>query len=331
MTHDPNWTLLARFVAGECTSAEAGEVLARAMADPEYRELLESSRRAWTVSGNAGARMRTDAAWTRVRRRMDARPFPGRRLAIAAVVVMVVAGGAVGVALRMTPGLGDSPPAMRELATRQGQRARVRLPDGTRVVLGPESRLTVPGRFTGPTRSVALVGEGYFAVTPDASHPFVVRAGNTVTRVLGTQFDLRAYPTESTVAVVVAEGRVGFRRADMRESGATLILPGELGELTAGADQVVKRTVDVGLRTGWQVGRLTFQDARLSDVANQLERWYGRPVRVSGAALGERRLTASFHDQPIDEVVAIVAASLGLEVADSAGVYRFAARGRTRR
>ena len=91
--------------------------------------------------------------------------------------------------------------------TAVGQRDSVRLPDGTRVVLGPGSRLAVDQGYGTSHREVGLRGEAYFDAQHGGAHPFVVRAGNATVRDVGTVFAIHSDPGDG-VRVVVASGAV---------------------------------------------------------------------------------------------------------------------------
>ena len=352
------WNKLARFVAGESSSAEQAEVRAWADEDATHVELLESSKETWAACGDARDRWDTAAAWQAVRERMEASagaPAPAKRpmlrglygstrrpatdsprnlaprqWAIAATLAAVTVGGSLGLGFWAGGRSARPRVAVEELITKKGERVEIRLSDGTRVTLAPESRLRVAPQAGQPTREVDLVGEAYFDVAADAEHPFVIVAGSTVTRVLGTEFGVRAYPSDSTVQVAVADGRVAFRASGTREADAVVLRPGELGRLEVGSDQITRQAVNLDAYLGWQQGRLAFDDTPLSQVAAQLERWYGIPVRIGDASLRSRRVTASFRDQPVDEVIAVVAATLGLEYVRVGQVYTFLPKDRVR-
>lgn len=101
------------------------------------------------------------------------------------------------------------------LTTPRGREYLLTLSDGTRVWLNTESQLRYPVQFTGERRTVYLVGEAYFDVHPDASHPFTVISGPAEVTVLGTSFNLRAYPEEDIVTT----------RADVRKGRRTKCAP----------------------------------------------------------------------------------------------------------
>lgn len=337
----PGWNTLARYVAGESSEAEKSQVLAWAATDPARRRFLKSVRRSWKAAAHPADVWNVDGALARVkssaregrgspgvtgaRSGTDGVPAgphrvsrfrPGSRLAVAAVLASVALSGAAYLGVRSIGGGGllgrDSQVAVQRLITEKGQRARVDLSDGTEVMLGPGSRIEMLPGFGGESREVRLAGEAYFDVVPDASRPFLVHVRGAVTRVLGTEFGIRAYPDDASVKVVVAEGTVSLR-STQSDSAAAIVHAGELGELPSLDGQVVTRTVDLDVHLGWRNGRLTFENAALSQVAKEIERWYGIPVRIGDASLQSRRLTASFRDQPIEAILEVVALTLELE------------------
>ncbi len=340
MESEINWEALARFVAGESPDEEHERILAWAEADARNRALLDSARKTWRASGVAASTWDAKAAWARVQPRLVEAPHdaqvlafrerwtarlgtrPARWLLAASVAALVTAGAAL-VAIRLWTQEGEVATA-QEFTTPNGGRATVRLADGSTVVLGPASKLSLSRRFGRPRREVVLTGEAYFQVFHDVSHPFVVRAGSAVTQVLGTQFDVRAYPEAGTVRVVVAEGRVSFASRTQPRQPAVL-LPGDLGELSAGG-AVTRRRVDPAIFLGWRQGILTFDDTPLNEVVAELVRWYGVQVRIGDPSLRSRRITASFRDQSVDEVTAVIAASLGLECVKIGDVRTFVAK-----
>ena len=321
---------VVRFVSGQASEIEAAQIRAAAAADPRLAEELRSLHGAWSAAGVPEPEFDTSVAWDRVEERIRAserrrrwvlpmswlgatlsaarNALAPRAPTLAGATLVLVAILAAYAALAR---FGGSPPGpMQELVTRKGERAEFRLADGTRVTVGPESRLHVPVRFGSTAREVHLSGQAFFDVTADRARPFRVHAGGAVTEVLGTEFNVRAYPEELEVAVVVAEGRVQLRPENAR--GGAVLTPGEIGEVAADSAMVRTRRVDVDQHLGWHQGRLVFDRTPLARVCADLERWYGIPVRVADPALGTLRVTASFTEQPLDEVVALIAASLEL-------------------
>ncbi|MBW3627673.1 MAG: FecR domain-containing protein [Gemmatimonadetes bacterium] len=345
MEHAQIWESLARHYAGESSETEERALMAWAAEDPTRREILETARQAWLAAGSAAEPWDPGGAWDRVQARLAPAPSaPGRpsrfarfqpsreveahafarRWAVAAIGAAMITGSLY---WTLTSPAGD-PAIAEELTTPKGERAHMRLSDGTRVILGPDSRLEIHADFERSAREVGLTGEAYFEVATDPRRPFIVNAGGTTTQVLGTEFDVRSYPADSVVRVVVGEGRVAFRPTAVGERGAAILSPGDLGELAAGSRKVSVRRVDPDRYIAWRNGKLAFDDAPLSQVAVELERWYGVPVQIADPSLRTRRLTASFRDQPVDEVIAVIAASLGLDFRKIGNMFTFFPKGR---
>src|SRR5207245_7963028 len=155
-----------------------------------------------------------------------------------------------------------APVAMREFTTARGQRAEMRLTDGTRILLSVDSKLRVPGDYGAAARDVYVDGEAYFEVTHDATKPFAVHAANALVRDLGTRFGVRAYAGEQRVRVVVAEGKVALRSVAAADTSnpAPELSTGELGRLDASGVLTLAQGVNVQRYLAWTEGRLAFHD-----------------------------------------------------------------------
>lgn len=238
------------------------------------------------------------------------RPAPRRAplLRWAAVVVLLAAGGAV--LMREVPFMSaESALIAGNVSTAVGQRATVRLGDGSVVTLGPQSTLAeVQG--SGRERRIELSGSAHFDVVRDESRPFVVVVGTAETRVLGTKFGVRGYGDE-TLEVVVESGRVSVR-ADASHEGVVLN-PGQLGTVERDGRVSVRSNVDVARRLSWREGSISFDGTPLRVVAAELERWYGTEVRIADPRISEYPLTATFTGADIGDVLTVTSRSLGIQ------------------
>lgn len=162
------------------------------------------------------------------------------------------------------------------LETSRGGEYILTLSDGTRVWLNAESQLRYPVKFTGKQRTVYLVGEAYFDVHPDTAHPFIVISGPAEITVLGTSFNLRAYP-EGDIVTTLVSGAV--QMAEKIGGQSVRLAPGEQGCLEKTNGYIItKRDVDTYLYTAWKDGRLVFRDIRLEELFTILARWYDLEV-----------------------------------------------------
>lgn len=152
----------------------------------------------------------------------------------------------------------------------RGGEFRLTLEDGTEVWLNSESELKYPAHFTGHERRVILSGEAYFEVAPDSRIPFIVMTSKMVTKVLGTSFNVSAYPDENKTHTTLIGGSVEI--TDKEKNETIGLQPGEQALLQDGKLSV--RTVDTKLYSLWRNDRFTFSSEYLEEVTRKLSRWY---------------------------------------------------------
>lgn len=156
------------------------------------------------------------------------------------------------------------------ITTPNGGQYQVTLPDGSKVWLNAASSLRYPMEFTGGQRKVVFEGEGYFDITADEKHPFIVQTPTQEITVLGTEFNVIAYGNEPASSTTLVEGSVSVSQVSTDEK--TVIKPGQQAISTGG--RLTVATVNVGDYTAWKDGLLMLNNADLPAVARQVERWY---------------------------------------------------------
>lgn len=352
---DIDWELLVRYRGRECTPDERERFERWLAADPEHRQVYDAivlaadrlgrrleareagQRRTVPAPGldsaSPGGRdafatprpRRFGAAAPRAPRVMTERAWGRRRVAVA--LAASVAAVAAGVHAWRGAAYFDATAGNRRsdvqqvVTTARGQRATLRLADGTRVVLAPASTLRYANDFGVGGREVALDGEAYFDVVHDETRPFLVRAGNAVAEDRGTRFVVRAYGAQRHVDVAVASGVVALRSSRAAAGEASVLTRGQLGRLTADGRAVVTAAADIDAYVGWTQGRLVFHDTPLAEAAEELSRWYDVDVRLASPALAAAPLTATLQDEPASEVLALIAATLNLKLTREGHVF----------
>jgi len=161
------------------------------------------------------------------------------------------------------------------------------LSDGTRVWLNSETSIQYPVAFGAKERRVFVQGEAYFEVAKDANKPFTVQFMSSSVTVLGTSFNIRAYPEEKQSQTTLAEGSVRI----YSPGSSMLLKPGEQVEVNALSGEMVKREVEVKSFTSWKDGRFVFEQQPLEDIMRTLERWYD--IRVIFKDEGAKRISLS--------------------------------------
>jgi transmembrane sensor len=163
------------------------------------------------------------------------------------------------------------------LQTPRGGMYQLRLPDGSRVWLNAESSIRYPVYFTGKEREVELSGEAYFEVIKNVSKPFVVKTANQKVEVLGTGFDINAYPDEVAVKTTVLEGsvRVSGDSTGSAEGDQPVVLRGgEQARLVTGGGLSVDQHPDIDQVMAWKNGLFRFNDASIETIMRNAARWY---------------------------------------------------------
>lgn len=161
------------------------------------------------------------------------------------------------------------------------------LSDETRVWLNSETSIQYPVAFGAKERRVFVQGEAYFEVAKDAKKPFTVQFMSSSVTVLGTSFNIRAYPEEKRSQTTLAEGSVRI----YSPGSSMLLKPGEQAEVSALSGEMVKQEVEVKNFTSWKDGRFVFEQQPLEDIMRTLERWYD--IRVIFKDEGAKRISLS--------------------------------------
>ncbi|WP_341841481.1 FecR family protein [Chitinophaga caseinilytica] len=155
------------------------------------------------------------------------------------------------------------------MTTPRGGQYRLTLPDGTKAWLNSASSITFPTAFAGASRSVTITGEVYLEVAKDEKMPFTVKANGVDIAVLGTHFNVSAYPEDGAVRTTLLEGKVKVSTA----AGSRTIAPGEQAQAGNGRLDVHQH-VNLDQVMGWKNGRFVFEGEPIARVMNQLSRWY---------------------------------------------------------
>lgn len=165
------------------------------------------------------------------------------------------------------------------LHTSQGERKHIQLVDGTEVWLSPGSTLSYPDRFQGNYRSVNLTGEAFFDVKSDKEHPFIIHSDNVMTKVLGTAFNITAFPDEENITVTLLEGSVALEVGD---SGKTIPLTPNQKGVYSKAEQTLQTLPDPEAHKflDRRKGIFQYEGALLSEISHDLIRQYGVQIFI---------------------------------------------------
>lgn len=165
-----------------------------------------------------------------------------------------------------------------KISTPRGGQFQITLPDRSQVWLNAMSSLRFPTSFDGDKRTVELTGEAYFEVQKDAGKPFIVKVGEMQIDVLGTSFDVMAYPDEKNIQTTLVDGAVKVMAGEQ----AFQLAPGQQTQLQKNGKLEVINIVDIEGITAWKNGYFKFNHSDLQSVMRQLSRWYEIDVNFQG-------------------------------------------------
>ncbi len=206
--------------------------------------------------------------------------------------------------------------ALNQLIIPYGKTSEIQLPDGTKVFLNAGSRLAYPEIFTGKTREVYLAGEAFFDVKHDQSHPFIVQVSDLQIKVLGTRFNISAYPADAVIETVLAEGKVSM---EQNHAGwfdrATELVPNQLASFDRISKEINIKIVDTDNYTSWTAGILKFESTDLSRILKQIERFYNIRFQYSDPMLGSLRISGKLElNEDKDEICQRIARAASVKI-----------------
>ncbi|NRS87678.1 ferric-dicitrate binding protein FerR (iron transport regulator) [Flavobacterium sp. 7E] len=190
----------------------------------------------------------------------------------------------------------------REYATNKGERSKIVLSDGTQIWLNAASTLKYPAEFKGGTREVTLIGEAFFDVAKDKEHPFIIHTDKMDTKVVGTSFNVQAYPDQLKQEVSVLTGKVNVKSTVTHKNvyvtpGQKVVFKTQNNKLHA-YNGVAKNTV-----SPWRKNILVFEDTPFPEVIATLNRNYNVVIKVENKNLNNLKISAYFKALPVDQVI----------------------------
>ncbi len=187
---------------------------------------------------------------------------------------------------------------MHTLSIPAGGQFLLTLDDNSKVWMNAQSVLRYPAVFSGKERKVELSGEAYFEVSPNAKAPFIVVLGNDDTvSVLGTHFNVKAYPEEDRKAVTLVEGKVL-----VQNYGNEKVLTPGMQALIHGNEMTTIANVDIEEITGWKNGLFVFHDAPIERIMSQVARWYNAKIVYEGSIKHQFNATIK-RSEPLEKLL----------------------------
>lgn len=197
-------------------------------------------------------------------------------------------------------------PATIQTVSTLAETRTVRLPDGTSVTLNHYSSLSYPERFKSDNREVELSGEAYFEVSKDPKHPFIVQTETIDVQVLGTHFNVDAYPDNPDVKTTLLTGSVAV--SNKNNSVRMVLKPNEAAIYNKVEQKLTRKVLEnAGDEISWRHGEFIFDDLPLQEIARELSNSFGTTIHIADSTLRNYRITARFRNgEDLDAILSVL-------------------------
>lgn len=308
-------TLIAKYLSDEIREEERELLFAWINHSPEHQAYFEEMQELWEESGEIEEEPFTtdiDRAWHKVASRMTETPEKTKvrslnfrsLFRIAAAVALVIVAG--------TWWFNQTPEETLAFSTNKGEKLEIVLPDSSRVWLNENTSLTYLASFE--PRKIQLTGEAFFDVQHlNGDQTFEIFSGETRTLVLGTAFNVRAYPQERQVEVTVERGKVAVESVNKRET-KVILTKGESAVYRKDQKVVDQPTETISNANAWKTQRLEFDNENLGEVISVLERYFDTKIEIGDARILNCPFTGAYEKPELSQILEILAYSIDLQI-----------------
>ena len=308
--NDNEWQLISNYVAGECSETERSKVEEMMKQNPVCKLEIESLQKIWDTRTKLNLENQTQKSWndvlteienssqnSRVVKSFTIYPIAKQLLKVAAVLLIIIGGYFTSKQFGLFESKTKTEIVWNEKTTLMGEKLMVSLSDGSRIILNADSKLTYPAHFSNTQREVYLEGEAYFEIHHDTTNPFIVHSENLSTTVLGTKFNVSAFPNEKEILVSLVEGKVEVAKTGLGSEERIVVLK-PLQQLVYNKSKEISSfdQFDEQTTTGWKDNILKFDNVPLEKVFVDLERAYGVKFELTDKSYNRKKITANFKN-----------------------------------
>lgn len=338
---------IIRYVSGQYSAADEEFVQQWLREDPARKKTLLELQDVWELSGKLKLGD-VDQAWSdlsprttkakgssfnKIGRLPNTTRKPSMVFLRVAAMLLVMAGAYAFYQYSLSVESSSAekePVTYKTISSKQGEQAHFRFNDNTKVVLNASSHIRYRSDFGTAGRELHLEGEAYFEVNHDHRIPFVVYANGARIEDIGTKFNIKAYPKLKDTDVVVSEGKVRVSargKADSKKTNSTqssvIVSQGQKVSVRDKDNQLYVQKADLYKALSWLQKRLIFDGEALARVEERLERYYDIDIKVVDPVLYDKKMTASFENEGLENVLKVLAISMDAQYSLEGNKVRF--------
>ncbi len=349
MSQEKFWVLFSKKIAAEASNEEILELEKLIQEHPEWQMAVQNLEDLWLHQPKSSDSLEADDAYILHLNRINelkisfgdyenetpVYSLKRKKKWYWAAAILVIACGALITFLQFNKKGSNTGQVsyVNEVSTRPGSKSKIQLPDGSMVWLNAGSKLTYTKDFGKKNREVILTGEAFFDVTKNPEKPFLIQTNSINIKVLGTAFNVKAYPEDKQTETSLIRGSIEVTIKN-RPNDKIFLSPSEklvvenmvVAENSKTAKKeisssrpAVKQNFSIGpiipklsinklkysavdstvAEIQWINNRLVFRDESFADLAIRLERWYDVTIEINDGALEEARLNGIFQSETI--------------------------------
>lgn len=294
--------MLLKYISGKASQAEKERVAEWIDADAEHLKQFMTLRKAYDTM----LWQDTEQVSKQPTKRVSLRYMAKKTIQMAAMFAIALGLGYIASQMSF-----EDDVQMQTIYVPVGQHMQVALADGTKVWVNGNSTFSFPGRFSQKNRKVTLSGEAYFEVRKDEKRQFVVSTPHqSDIRVLGTKFNVKAYPNNECVATTLVEGRVNFEFYDKAQCKQSVAMkPGQKMVYNSSTNKVSIYTTSGEKELSWKDGKIIFAHTPLKEALAILAEKYDVEFVVDKRVSHDDSFTGTFANMSLEQILNYIKAS----------------------
>lgn len=328
--------LIAKQLSGNATAKEQADLSAWRNSTTENEQLFQDNQELWELSNSyqdSPLDLNLQQAWQNIAGQINpsiSNPSPKKavfstKIWVLLIVVLATLGSLFWAWNYFQAPVEIVPTRPLAYQTQADEQQEITLPDGSKVWLNANSSLSYFPDFA--ERKVDLEGEAFFDIKRDEQRPFEIFTAGAKTRVLGTSFNVRAYPNEEKVEVTVTTGKVALIPLEKEKKDNQLLLtPGLSGTYTKKTASLEQQKSAIGNALAWHNKTLEFDHTLLPEVEKTLERYFNVDIELSNTLLN-CDFKGTFENPNLEDVLSILEGSLDIQIEQSNNAYRLHGEG----